>query len=206
MFRIDTLRRWSLIAAEAFDAWRVVPRTILVAYGWMVWNVTRWYMSIPSSNQIQCQADVLRVLMESKINIDQARAMACSIVDTIGGPTSEQTMFVSIVTGLSSVVIGLYLNTGKTSKWQGDVIPTINPSNPLANDSNYGNSDGYRGGFMDRMRRRRTSRWGSGSFNQPPTTIVPDSDLPMNGDETPLDEDVPPTTSTGLDPDPVDQG
>lgn len=125
MSRTKPFRTWSLTIAETFDAWRVVPRLILVAYGWMVWEVTRWYMSIPSANQTQCQADVLEALIASGTTLEQARATACSIIQTVGGPTSEQTMFVSIVAGLSSVVIGLYLNSGKSSKWQGGVVDSI---------------------------------------------------------------------------------
>lgn len=122
---LKTFRTWSLALAETFDAWRVVPRAILVAYGWMVWEVTRWYMSIPSANQTSCQADVLQALIQSGTTLEQARSTACSIIQTVGGPTSEQTMFVSITAGLSSVVIGLYLNSGKSSKWQGGVVDAI---------------------------------------------------------------------------------
>lgn len=135
------IRKVSLVFAEAFDAWRVVPRAILVAYGWMVWMVSTWYMSIPSANETQCQADVLTAMMDRGVPVEQVRSMACTIVETIGGPTSEQTMFVSIVTGLSSVVIGLYLNSGKTSKWQGGVIDTIHPTNTLAGTPGYGRSE-----------------------------------------------------------------
>jgi hypothetical protein len=161
-----TLRRWSLVAAEQFDAWRVVPRIILIVYGWMVWKVSVWYMSIPSANQMQCQADVLRTLFEQSVPIDQARSIACSIVDTIGGPTSEQTMFVSIFTGLSSVVIGLYLNTGKTSKWQSGVIDTIQPVNTLAEQNRYqyggyhqGGRRPWRRGSDQVMTGKRSSQW-----------------------------------------------
>lgn len=138
MSRISTFRRVSLVLAEAFDAWRVVPRAILVAYGWMVWMVSSWYMSIPSTNEVRCQADVLRELLDQGSTVEQARSIACTVVETIGGPTSEQTMFVSILTGLSSVVIGLYLNTGKTAKWQGSVIDSIQPTNTLASSYRYG--------------------------------------------------------------------
>lgn len=39
--------------AEVVDAWRVVPRAILIAYGMMVWQVFEWYMalSVPSTQQ-----------------------------------------------------------------------------------------------------------------------------------------------------------
>lgn len=125
MSRLNQFRRISLTIAEMIDAFRVVPRIILLSYGWMVWAVGRWYMSIPSVNETSCQADVLKTLLESGVTLQQAQSVACTIVDTIGGPTNEQTMFVSIVTGLSAVVIGFYLNTGKSLKWQGGVIDAI---------------------------------------------------------------------------------
>ena len=197
-----------MIAAEAFDAWRVVPRLILIAYGWMVWMVSSWYMAIPSANEIQCQADVLRTLLENGTAVDQAKQIACSVVETIGGPTSEQTMFVSIVTGLSSVVIGLYLNTGKSAKWQGGVIDTIQPTNTLANGNNRGNNNGWGnnggdggwgsnngggnggGGFFSRRRRKNNQ-----SQRQQPVVDGDDSEeLPIEGDNTPMQ------------PDPEDQG
>lgn len=33
--------------AELIDAFRFVPRTILIAYGIMVWQITEWYMALP---------------------------------------------------------------------------------------------------------------------------------------------------------------
>ena len=37
-----------LDTAEIVDAFRVVPRAILVAYAVFVWNVVTWYMGIPT--------------------------------------------------------------------------------------------------------------------------------------------------------------
>lgn len=193
MFTPNTFRRLSLTAAEAFDAWRVVPRLMLVAYGFMVWAVVSWYMSIPSANQTQCQADVLSTLLSNSVPVDQARNIACSITETIGGPTSEQTMFVSIVTGLSSVVMGLYLNTGKTSKWQGGVLNTLEPANTLASDYQY--------------RRTRRRRRGESELEEGMGDV-------HYGDDTPLDEELPleqplpndEEEELPLSPDPRDQG
>lgn len=140
---IPGYRKVALTIAESIDAFRVIPRLILFVYGWMVWIVATWYMSIPSANQTQCQADVLKTLLDQHIPMDQARAAACSIIHTIGGPTSEQTMFVSIFTGLSSVVIGLYLNSGKAPSAQTDVLNTIQPANTLA--GSYHPSPTYQG-------------------------------------------------------------
>ena len=34
--------------AELIDAWRIVPRSILVFYGYLVWYVANWFMVIPN--------------------------------------------------------------------------------------------------------------------------------------------------------------
>ncbi len=39
----DRWLRW----AERFDAWRVIPRLILLAYGALVWNLVNWAMGLP---------------------------------------------------------------------------------------------------------------------------------------------------------------
>lgn len=68
----DTL----MYIAELIDAFRVVPRIILVVYAWLVWYVVNWYMLLDS-------------------------------------PSTEQTFLVSTISGLSTVIIGLYQNSGR---------------------------------------------------------------------------------------------
>lgn len=34
--------------AEVVDAFRIVPRSILVAYGLLVWTVVTWFMGVPT--------------------------------------------------------------------------------------------------------------------------------------------------------------
>ncbi len=40
-------------AAEVADAWRVVPRTVLVAYGWLVYESSFWFMNLPDPSNTQ---------------------------------------------------------------------------------------------------------------------------------------------------------
>ena len=47
-------KTWALNVAEAFDAWRIVPRAMLVSYGYLVWSMYVWYRSIPLHPQIKC--------------------------------------------------------------------------------------------------------------------------------------------------------
>ena len=42
------LKKILLDIAEIIDAFRVVPRAILVAYSWLVWYVINWFMGLPT--------------------------------------------------------------------------------------------------------------------------------------------------------------
>lgn len=109
-------KTWALTLAESFDAWRVVPRTMLIAYGYLVWSLYVWYKSIPIYVQTKCDGAVLQILLDQKVKLAQAQELACNIVGTVGGPTSEQTMFVTTIIGLSTGIFALYTTTGR--KWQ----------------------------------------------------------------------------------------
>ena len=48
------MKRENLLTwAEIIDAWRVVPRTLLVAYGYLVWYVVNWYMGLADPTTAQ---------------------------------------------------------------------------------------------------------------------------------------------------------
>lgn len=71
----------ALAWAESIDAFRVVPRLILLAYAFLVYSVIEWFF-------------------------------------TLQDPTGGQVTFVTIITGMAAVVIGLYQNSGR--KWGPD--------------------------------------------------------------------------------------
>ena len=121
-------RRISLIIAESVDAWRIIPRIILILYGTLVFNLYLWYRSIPTYVQEQCDSGVLRVLMDSNMNVEEARAIACSVFDIVGGPTAAQSAFVTTIIGLSTGIFGLYVATGR--KWEGGLPSDVN-DNPF---------------------------------------------------------------------------
>lgn len=116
-------KTWVLNVAEAFDAWRIVPRAMLVSYGYLVWSMYVWYRSIPLHPQIKCDSAVLEVVLSHGVKLAQAAEIACGYVGTVGGPTSEQTMFITTITGLSTGIFALYTTTGR--KWQKEtgVVP-----------------------------------------------------------------------------------
>jgi hypothetical protein len=113
---MEKFKYWMLTLAESFDAWRVVPRFILICYGYLVWSLYSWYKSIAVYTQTQCDGVVLKVLLDEGVAFETARQMACNIVGTIGGPTGEQTMFVTTIIGLAAAIFGLYTGTGR--RWQ----------------------------------------------------------------------------------------
>ena len=51
--KINRLRAWAALGAEALDSYRIVPRTILVLYGWFVYRIGMWFMSLPSPDTQQ---------------------------------------------------------------------------------------------------------------------------------------------------------
>jgi len=42
-----------LDAAEVVDAWRVVPRTIMFGYGWIVWHNVQWFQGLEDPSGFQ---------------------------------------------------------------------------------------------------------------------------------------------------------
>jgi hypothetical protein len=205
MFSFHDVRKWSLAFAEALDAHRIVPRGILLAYGWMVWKVTEWYMSIPVSLRFECQNDVLTTLLATAgMTVEKAKGIACNIADTVGGPTSEQTMFVSIIVGLSGVVIGLYLNSGNSAKWQGNVVGQLQyqyPPTRGGHNHQYGGGDGGYGGygggdstFTPDYEDRRAPRHQQQQQQQPPRQKGGSWMARMRGktEAPPVDEETPP--------------
>jgi hypothetical protein len=111
-------KEWALILAETFDVWRIVPRMIVMLYGFLVWSMYTWYKTIPTYVQTKCDAALIELLMGRSIPFDKIRDMACYVVGTTGGPTTEQTTFVTIIISLSSAIFALYTNSGK--KWDGN--------------------------------------------------------------------------------------
>lgn len=48
MFGIKITKQTFLDIAEVVDAFRMVPRSVLVAYGILVWIVVSWFMGLPA--------------------------------------------------------------------------------------------------------------------------------------------------------------
>ena len=91
------IRKISLQLAEAIDAWRIVPRLILVSYGWLVNQLYLWYTKIPTYVQEKCVAAVIQIFIDAGMTLDKAQQLACTVVDVVGGPTAAQSAFVTTI-------------------------------------------------------------------------------------------------------------
>jgi hypothetical protein len=111
------VRRNILLLAEAFDAWRVIPRLMLMAYGYLVFNLYVWYKNIPTYVQEKCDASIVADMMANGRPLEEIKKFACTVGDVVGGPTAAQSTFVTTIIGLSTGIFGLYTSTGR--KWDG---------------------------------------------------------------------------------------
>src|SRR5690554_1112763 len=99
---IDRIKRILLLSAEIFDAWRIVPRIMVVLYGYLIYKLYTWFRSIETVEKIECNESLMSMLLDEGIDLEQASVIACTVIDIIGGPTMEQSTFVTVVIGLAS--------------------------------------------------------------------------------------------------------
>lgn len=38
---------------QTFDNWRIVPRILVAGYGWLIYEVSMWFMSLPEPSSTQ---------------------------------------------------------------------------------------------------------------------------------------------------------
>lgn len=102
--------------ARIMDAWRVIPRVIVGMYGFMIYKLFVWYTSMPTHEEKSCNESLVATLLDRGVDVNKAMELACTVVDTVGGPTTQQTSFVTIIVGLSSAMFGFYVSSG--GKWE----------------------------------------------------------------------------------------
>jgi len=107
----------SLRFAEVMDAWRVVPRIIILAYGYLVYKLYTWYRGMTTVEKTECSDSILATLIESGVDPEVALTMSCVVVDVVGGPTGYQTAFVTAIIGLATGIFAFYVNSGRS--WGG---------------------------------------------------------------------------------------
>lgn len=97
------LNKWRLMhlaAAEAVDAWRLVPRIMVAGYAYMLAYIVYWYM--------QLKPYVIEKCLET-LGSDAANAALCVVQE----PSTQHTAFVTAVVGISAGVFGFYANSGR---------------------------------------------------------------------------------------------
>jgi hypothetical protein len=95
---IDRFRQIHLSVAEGLDAWRVVPRTLVALYCYMLYKIIEWYMALEPHIIDKCVSQ--------------------NVLDCIAqAPTTQHAALVTAVVGISAAVFGLYTTSGK--KWNG---------------------------------------------------------------------------------------
>jgi hypothetical protein len=113
---MEKFKQHMLSLSEILDSWRVIPRIMAGAYGFMVYKLFIWYTSMPTYEEKECDNSILQTLLDKGIDVQSAMEMACTVVGTVGGPTSQQTSFVTIIISLSTGIFGFYVNSGNNNK------------------------------------------------------------------------------------------
>jgi len=93
---IDGWRKMHMAFAEWVDAWRIIPRAVLVGYSWLLYRVTYWYMHLTPTMIHGCTSE--------------------KITDCIAyAPNTEHAVVLTAIIGVAAAVFGLYANSGR--KW-----------------------------------------------------------------------------------------
>lgn len=93
---IDVVRRRHLAMAEAIDAWRIIPRTLVALYTYMLYKVVYWYMTLESHMPKEL-LDRISELTPEQINALMTQE-----------PTTQHTALVTAVFGISAAIFSLY--------------------------------------------------------------------------------------------------
>jgi len=102
---IDVVRRRHLAMAEAIDAWRIIPRSLVALYAYMLYKVVYWYMTLESHMPKELLGKI------SELSPEQINSLM------IQAPITQHTALVTAMVGISAAIFGLYSNSGK--KWNG---------------------------------------------------------------------------------------
>lgn len=116
---LNQFRKWSNAIAESVDAWRIIPRAMVAAYGYLTWKTWVWYTGIETVVQkSNCQ------LLGDQI--------ICDITGVVG-PSTQQAALVTAIVSVAAVVIGLYTNSGKD--WSKPLLPWFGKKKDKPEDS-----------------------------------------------------------------------
>jgi hypothetical protein len=97
---IDAWRKFHLALAEFVDAWRIIPRAVVVMFGWGSYEVVKWY--------IKLEPYMLEGCVEAGGTVAECLIQA---------PSTQHTALVSALFALAAAVFAFYSNNGR--KWNG---------------------------------------------------------------------------------------
>jgi hypothetical protein len=98
---IDVYRKRHLAIAEFIDAWRLIPRSLVAGYAYMLAKVVWWYMSL----EPHLPKDILH-------KVDQLTPEQIKLL-LVEAPTTQHAVLVSTVVGIGAAIFGLYSSSGK---------------------------------------------------------------------------------------------
>ena len=97
---VDSWRKTHLAIAEFIDAWRLIPRGVVVLFGYGAYKVTEWYMHLSPyilEGCVEAGGKVAECLIEA--------------------PTTQHTALLTGLFALAAAVFAFYTNAGR--KWNG---------------------------------------------------------------------------------------
>lgn len=97
---IDSWRKFYLAIAEWIDSWRLIPRGVVILFGYGVYHVTRWYMELTPY--------ILKGCIEAGGKVSEC---------IVAAPTTQHTALLSALFALAAAVFGFYGSTSR--KWNG---------------------------------------------------------------------------------------
>lgn len=100
MADIDSWRKFHLAIAEWIDAWRLIPRAVVILFGLGAAHVTKWYMDL--------HPYILEGCVEAGGKVSECMIQA---------PTTQHTALLSALFALAAAVFAFYSNAGR--KWNG---------------------------------------------------------------------------------------
>lgn len=91
------------------DKHKVLVRLCLIGYLVTAGLILNWYTSFELQYETRCDAQVLKVVLDSGEDLMTARATACSVVNVVGPPAGHITLVTTIVAA-GSGLLGFYSN------------------------------------------------------------------------------------------------
>jgi len=98
---IDSWRKVHLAVAEFVDAWRIIPRAVVVVFSYGVYGVTTWYMNLKP------------YILEGCVKAAESVPTEC----IVQAPTTQHTALLTAMFALAAAVFAFYSNNGR--KWNG---------------------------------------------------------------------------------------